>query len=78
MKNPQSDSAAEKRELREDFEYCDSNRDGRIDYKEFCILMHNLEAGMSGTDLRIGFGEIDTDHDGAIDFGEFRSWWRDR
>lgn len=73
-----SDKAAKKKELREDFAHVDKNGDGRIEYKEFCTLMHNLEAGMSGSELRIGFHAIDTNHDDLIDFAEFRSWWTDR
>lgn len=78
MTNPTSDRAVRKRELREDFAYCDSNRDGRIDYAEFCTLLNYLDAGMSGTDLRIGFHAVDTNSDGVIDFQEFKAWWNDR
>jgi Ca2+-binding EF-hand superfamily protein len=78
MNTSPSENAALKKELREDFEYCDKNHDGRIDYKEFCTLMLNLEAGMAGSELRIGFHEIDTNHDDLIDLAEFRAWWTDR
>jgi Ca2+-binding EF-hand superfamily protein len=78
MSTVPTENAMRKKELREDFEHCDTNRDGRIDYKEFCTLMLNLESGMAGSELRIGFHEIDTNHDDLIDFGEFRAWWTDR
>jgi Ca2+-binding EF-hand superfamily protein len=62
-------------ELREDFEFNDSNGDGRIEYDEFRELLEFLEADMSSADVRTGFAEIDTDHDGAIEFDEFVAWW---
>ena len=34
-------------ELRENFDYNDSNHDGRIDFAEFVALLEALEAGMS-------------------------------
>ncbi|HEY0682219.1 MAG TPA: EF-hand domain-containing protein [Steroidobacter sp.] len=61
--------------MKEEFASADQDRDGRIDFEEFARLMQGLEAGMSGTDLRIGFHEIDTDSDGLIDFREFVEWW---
>jgi Ca2+-binding EF-hand superfamily protein len=62
-------------ELQENFDNVDSNEDGRIDFGEFKLLLENLEAQMSETDLRIGFREIDTDHDGCISLGELAAWW---
>jgi Ca2+-binding EF-hand superfamily protein len=47
-------------ELREDFDFNDSNGDGRIEYEEFKELMEFLEAEMSNNDIRTGFAEIDT------------------
>lgn len=62
-------------ELREDFEFNDSNGDGRIEFDEFRELLEFLEADMSNNEARTGFAEIDTDHDGAIEFDEFVAWW---
>lgn len=73
-----STDAGQQDELREDFEYCDANRDGYLQYAEFMALLDNLDAGMSGEEIRIGFHEIDTNHDGLIDFPEFIGWWTDR
>lgn len=65
-------------ELREDFDYCDANRDGYLQYVEFKALLDNLDAGMSEPESHIGFKEIDTDRDDLIDFPEFMRWWTDR
>lgn len=62
-------------ELREDFDFNDANHDGRIQYREFVVLLGGLEAGMTDEEARIGFDEIDTDGDGAIGFDEFVAWW---
>ena len=62
-------------ELREDFEFNDGNRDGRIDYDEFSELVGLLDENIEESALRIGFHEIDIDHDGAITFDEFVDWW---
>lgn len=62
-------------ELREDFDFNDANRDGRIQFPEFAALLGGLEAGMSDEEARIGFDEIDTDDDGVIGFDEFVAWW---
>lgn len=62
-------------ELREDFDFNDSNRDGRIQYREFVALLGGLEADVSDEESRIGFDEIDTDDDGVIGFEEFVAWW---
>ncbi|MFO7277982.1 MAG: EF-hand domain-containing protein [Pseudomonadota bacterium] len=63
--------------LREDFNFNDANRDGKITFGEFVRLMSALEAGLTAEECRIGFDEIDTDNDGAIDFEEFAAWWRE-
>lgn len=68
----------ERARLREDFDFNDSNRDGRITLGEFTRFMSALEAGVTAEECRIGFEEIDTDGDGAISFEEFVSWWAER
>ena len=62
-------------EMRSDFEFCDRNRDGRIDRREFAEFMLGLGAELSAEELKIGFGEIDADGDERISWPEFRAWW---
>ena len=62
-------------ELREDFEYLDSDQDGLMEFGEFVQFMDGLGADMSEQECRVGFAEIDSNHDGRIQFGEFLSWW---
>ena len=71
-----SDEALE--ELRESFEYNDSNGDGRIELNEFLSMLDALETGIDRDEAGIGFREIDTDHDGVISFPEFVDWWSER
>ena len=62
-------------ELKESFEYNDSNDDGKIDFTEFLSMLNDLEADISEAEARIGFRAIDTDRDAAIELGEFVEWW---
>ena len=62
-------------ELKESFEYNDSNDDGKIDFGEFVSMLDDLEADVGETEARIGFRAIDTDRDGAIELDEFVEWW---
>lgn len=62
-------------EMRGDFDFCDGNRDGCIDRREFAEFMNGLGAGMSAEEIAIGFADIDTDGDGRISWPEFLAWW---
>lgn len=70
-----NDTSPERAELREHYEFCDSDADGRISYEEFAELLRNLEAGMSDKEMRLGFRLIDTNGNGSISFEEFERWW---
>jgi len=53
--------------MREDFDFNDLNRDGRLSLGEFIRFMGNVDEDITTEELQIGFDEIDTNRDGAID-----------
>jgi calmodulin len=63
------------RELVEEFAAADRDKDGRIDFEEFKLLLEGLDAGMSIDEMQIGFRDVDADRDGWIDCREFVDWW---
>ncbi|HEY5567452.1 MAG TPA: EF-hand domain-containing protein [Gammaproteobacteria bacterium] len=65
-------------ELKESFQYNDSNEDGKIEFDEFVSMLEELEADVEEDEARVGFRTIDTDKDGAIELDEFVAWWSDR
>ena len=65
-------------ELQDDFEYCDEDGDGLMQFDEFEHFMDGLGADMSSEECRIGFTEIDSNRDGRIEFREFMDWWTAR
>ncbi len=65
-------------ELQENFEYFDSDGDGRLDLAEFSNLMEALGALEPGENAVIGFREIDTDGNGTVEFDEFVRWFSAR
>jgi Ca2+-binding EF-hand superfamily protein len=73
-----NDNEQPTQELKESFDYNDSNRDGKISLEEFKTMLDELEAYIGDGEARIGFAAIDSDRDGAIDFDEFLAWWTER
>lgn len=65
-------------ELLDDFESCDGDGDGFMQFDEFVQFLDGLGADMSGEESRIGFAEIDSNRDGRIGFQEFLDWWTAR
>jgi len=65
-------------ELKESFQYNDSDEDGKIVFDEFVNMLDELEADVAEEEARIGFRVIDTDRDGAIELDEFIEWWSER
>ena len=64
------------RELRETFDFNDTDRDGALSFDEFVRMMLDLDPVMTADEARIGFGEVDVDRNGAISFDEFVAWWK--
>ena len=62
-------------EIKETFEYFDSDKNNRIDFKEFTQILEALDSQMSEEEMEVGFDIIDTDNNGSIDFDEFIKWW---
>ncbi len=73
-----SPGAEERGRLREDFDYNDLNKDGRLTLGEFIRYMETLDENMTAEQCEIGFDSIDTNRDGAISFEEFLAWWTQR
>ncbi len=65
-------------ELQENFDYFDSNNDGKLDLDEFASLMEALGALEPGEDAVLGFREIDSDRSGTVEFDEFSRWFSAR
>jgi len=70
-----SPGAEERGRLREDFDFNDLNKDGRLTLGEFMRYMREVDENMTSEECEIGFEEMDTDRDGAIEFEEFFAWW---
>jgi len=63
-------------DVKQTFEYFDSDKSGFIDRKEFASVLHYLVGGkLSEDDVELGFQEIDVDGNGTIDIAEFQSWY---
>ena len=67
--------AEERGRLREDFDFNDLNKDGRLTLGEFIRFMETVDENVTAEECQIGFTEIDANADGAIDFNEFLAWW---
>ncbi len=67
--------AEQRGRLREDFDFNDLNKDGRLTLGEFIRFMESVDENMTAGECEIGFDEIDGDRDGAITFAEFEAWW---
>lgn len=70
--------AEERGRLREDFDFNDLNRDGRLTLGEFIRYMKSVDENMTTEECQVGFDAMDTNRDGGISFDEFLAWWTER
>ena len=61
-------------DLREYFDACDNDRDGRIQYDGFLVLLSYLGTRANPECCR-WFRNMDTDNDGSIDIHQFVAGW---
>ena len=66
----------ERRELKEAFDFADSDSNSKIDFVEFVAMLEGLETGIDAAQAQSGFRAVDIDGDGMISFDEFIEWWR--
>jgi calmodulin len=71
-------SRADHAEIREIFDFYDTDGNGTIDREEFAHLCRALDAGFTDAEVAIGLEAVDGNHNGVIEFREFAAWWRDR
>ena len=62
-------------QVRENFDFADTDGNGLIDFKEFRGLLKVLSPESRTQQAAEGFSMIDTNSDGQIDFDEFVEWW---
>ncbi|HWL63066.1 MAG TPA: EF-hand domain-containing protein [Steroidobacteraceae bacterium] len=61
--------------LKQKFDRCDPNGDGRIDVAEFHQLLMDIDGDVSREECELDFLAVDVDEDGYISFEEFSTWW---
>jgi Ca2+-binding EF-hand superfamily protein len=66
------------RQLRQEFDRADADRNGSIDEDEFAALVLSLGVNFTAEQVQIAFLAIDINGNGHIEFGEFRNWWGKR
>lgn len=64
------------KQIREEFDFFDSDKNGEIDVKEFYDLLKVLSPKAKESQAKEGFDMIDTNGDGSVDFEEFLVWWQ--
>jgi Ca2+-binding EF-hand superfamily protein len=62
-------------ELKQRFDSCDPNGDGRIDVAEFHQLLIDIDGDVSREECELDFLAVDVNEDGYISFEEFSAWW---
>ncbi len=63
-------------QVRDHFDFCDTDGNGQIDFDEFAALLKVLSPSSTTNQAAAGFSITDTNSDGYIDFDEFIAWWQ--
>ena len=63
-------------EIRKEFDYFDTDKNGEIGLTEFIELLTIISPKTKASHVEEGFGLIDKNNDGYIDFEEFLEWWQ--
>ena len=63
-------------QIREEFDFFDSDKNGQIDFTEFFELLKVISPKAKESQAKEGFELIDENSDGCIDFDEFLAWWQ--
>lgn len=58
------------------FNKYDRDKNGTIDWDEFCLLVDELIGDMPLDEKSLAFHLVDSNHTGMITFQEFVDWWR--
>ncbi|MEJ2761319.1 MAG: EF-hand domain-containing protein [Gammaproteobacteria bacterium] len=58
------------------FNRYDRDKNGTIDWDEFCLLVDELIGDMPLDEKSLAFHLVDRNHTGMITFQEFVDWWR--
>jgi Ca2+-binding EF-hand superfamily protein len=64
------------KQIREEFDFFDKDKNGEIDFHEFFDLLRVISPKAKESSAREGFEMIDENGDGHIDFDEFLTWWQ--
>jgi Ca2+-binding EF-hand superfamily protein len=70
-------SAEKLAEIRKEFDYFDTDKNGHIDLKEFIEMLTVLSPKTKASHVQEGFNIVDYNSTGYIDFDEFLNWWQE-
>ena len=69
------DIEGEHEQLKKFFDSFDVNKNGVLEFSEFCKLVKALGMNIALEELQKGFDKIDSGKQGEVTFEEFAAWW---